>query len=152
MTRIAAIALFMSLGARCLASPAARNDDGLAAIGKRADQPGYNLDDLNKEFKGIMWDEAWKQCPTDKFKTIVETFRTTKDFLRMQDYDKIDLNDGAWHNYFLRPNPEGKKYLDRDWNVSSTWNASLTFPPFSFGMDSSSKVVCRWPRANTAIP
>ena len=83
-----------------------------------------NPSDLANEFKGIYWDYAFKkddsgnqECSTDQIKTFLKVLQKTKNFMgTTTDTSRKDFNtDGAWHKFYIRPNPSGKTVVTNDW-------------------------------------
>ncbi|KAL8771403.1 MAG: hypothetical protein Q9209_003071 [Squamulea sp. 1 TL-2023] len=87
----------------------------------------YTKEGLAEEFKGLYWNYAFEkdengnqECTTENLDVLVPALRKTKDFMALlADSDRKDFNsDGAWHTFFIRPNPQGKKIVDQDWNFN----------------------------------
>ncbi len=85
-------------------------------------------ENLENEFQGISWRFAFEkdndgnqECSTDKITTLVTALRATKGFMALAaDTTRKDIaSDGAWHQWYIRPNPDSKTVIvAQDWNVS----------------------------------
>jgi hypothetical protein len=88
----------------------------------------FTRESLENEFQGIWWkyafgknDDGTQECSTDKITTLVTALRTTKGFMALAaDTSRKDITtDGAWHHWYIRPNPDGNTIIvTQDWNVS----------------------------------
>lgn len=94
----------------------------------------YTKDGLADEFKGLYWDYAFQkdedgnqECTTDMLDVLVPALRKTKEFMGLlADPNRKDYNsDGAWHTFYIRPNPDGKKIVDQDWNFNDDTKAAF---------------------------
>ena len=120
-----------------LASPTAAPADPLGAIVgaiQAIKALTYTKDDLSNEFKGLYWDYAFKEdndknqeCTPEMLNILVPALRKTKEFTNyLTDPNRKDYNsDGAWHTFYIRPNPHGKTIVTQDWNFNDNNKATL---------------------------
>lgn len=94
----------------------------------------YTKEDLAKEFHGLYWDFAFEkdedgnqECTTENLDVLVPALRKTKEFMGLlADSERKDFNsDGAWHQYYIRPNPKDKTIVEQDWNFNDETKAAL---------------------------
>jgi len=87
----------------------------------------YTKDGLADEFKGLYWDYAFQkdengnqECTKKMLDVLVPALRKTKEFTGLlTKSDRRDYNnDGAWHTFYIRPNPDSKKIVDQDWKFN----------------------------------
>ena len=87
----------------------------------------YTKDSLANEFKGLYWDYAFQkdedgkqECTKEMLDVLVPALCKTKECsgLLTDSNRKDDNGDGAWHPFYIRPNPDGKKIVDQDWNFN----------------------------------
>lgn len=87
----------------------------------------YTKEGLTDEFKGLYWDYAFtinkdnkQECTKEMLDIIVPALRKTKEFTNfLTDPNRKDYNsDGAWHTFYIRPNPPGKTIVTQDWTFN----------------------------------
>ncbi|KAF1848104.1 uncharacterized protein K460DRAFT_403404 [Cucurbitaria berberidis CBS 394.84] len=103
MVRLESLVFFAQLAAFTTASPVQstqgpQNND---AISKREN---WNLDDLNKEFKGILWDNAFKDCNAGQLDKLIYTTRAAMSMLDLPFGDPEKKKEykytQGWNRYF----------------------------------------------------
>lgn len=94
----------------------------------------YTKDGLANEFKGLYWDYAFlkdkdnrQECTPDMLNILVPALRKTKEFTTfLTDPKRKDYNsDGAWHTFYIRPNPHGKTIVTQDWKFNDNNKAAF---------------------------
>lgn len=70
-----------------------------AILSKRVDWE-WKLEDLNNEFKGILWDEAFKNCETEQLNKIIFATRAAMWMLELPRSNGAFTYSAAWNRYF----------------------------------------------------
>ena len=126
--------LFLACTSLAISSPIAAPAD--STNGPVAGQAAakYFKDALANEFKGLWWNHAFEkdennkqECTDQMLDVLVPALRKTREFTGLlTDPSRKDYNsDGAWHTFYVRPNPDGKKIVDRDWNANDENKAAF---------------------------
>jgi hypothetical protein len=86
-----------------------------------------NLNDIEREFTGIYWKEAYDTCTDDEFDTLVKATKMSSLIMQYQTpYSGSSTTDGAisavydsaaWNRYFLAPEAAQSNDLKYSWAV-----------------------------------
>lgn len=112
----------------------------VATIKHRRDARQDKLDALTKEFPGIFWDRAYKECKSDQLAILEETTRVAEEYMTNVLSPPTDNPNGqgsantvAWDMFFVKPGRATKDdwtttYRDQYDSIWHNMKQASTFP------------------------